>query len=50
MKAYEATYTAKGKDAEVILVGANSITAAAKKAEVEGKELVKLELTEKVIL
>jgi hypothetical protein len=51
VKAYEATYTAKGKDAEVVLVGANSMTAAAKKAEdVEGKELVKLELTEKVIL
>lgn len=54
MKAFEATFTKNGSNPEVILIGANSMSAAAKKAEgeeeVDAKELVKLELTEKVIL
>lgn len=53
MKAFLATYTKNGSESEEILVGANSLSAAAKKAEPDeksGKELVKLELTDKVIL
>lgn len=52
MKAFEATYTKKGSAEEVKLIGANTFTAAARKAEDvdESLELVKLELTDKVIL
>lgn len=54
-KAYEATYTKNGSGPETMLVGANSLSAAAKKAEEyaeqnKGTELVKMELTDRVIL
>jgi hypothetical protein len=53
MKCFEATYVKNGSGEETILVGANSLSAAAKLAEPDeksGKELVKLELTDKVVI
>ena len=55
MKAYKATFTVNGSGPETVLVGANSISSAAKKAEeaIEDnpkKELVQVELTQEVIL
>ncbi len=55
MKAYEATFTKNGSGPETMLVGANSLSAAARKAEEfqeanKGAELIELKLTEKVIL
>ena len=55
MKAYEAVFTKNGDGPQTMLVGANSLSAAARKAEEyqeenKGTELVELKLTDKVIL
>lgn len=55
MRAYEAVFTKNGSGPETMLVGANSLSAAARKAEEyqeehPGTELVELKLTETVIL
>jgi hypothetical protein len=54
MKAYEATFRSDREEDTVVLVGANSLSGAARKAEdqesVKLGELIKLELTEKVII
>jgi hypothetical protein len=54
MKAYKATFTNDGENSETVLIGANSLSSAAKKAEdsinSSTKELVMVESTEEVIL
>jgi N-acetylmuramic acid 6-phosphate (MurNAc-6-P) etherase len=54
MKAFEGTFSTPDGIIELMLIGANSMSAAAKKAEdveeANGSELIKLELTDKVIL
>lgn len=53
MIAFEATYEVDGSDAETILVGANNLATAARKAteaETPKKQLVKIERTDKLIL
>ena len=50
MKAFDATFEDSKGELTTITVGANSLAAAAKKAEKQAGELVKLELTDKVIL
>jgi len=54
-KAFKATITKNGENARTVLVGANNLSAAAKKAEesIEGskdEEVVSVETTEGVIL
>ena len=55
MKAFKATITKNGDNAETKLIGANTLSSAAKKAEeyveaTKGTELVSVELTSEVIL